>query len=181
MLIVQLSLLPLAIFFTVKLSFSIFSPLKQTKNTPNEPPQPSGRLPVIGHLHLLGWSMAAALTLGDLADKYGPLITLWAGRRRVVVVSSWDIAKECLTTHDKALATRPKIAAGKLLGYDNTMLTVAPHGAYWRQVRKLLTLLLLSARQLELLKHVRAKEINFWVHRLYKKLLANSNPQRVSH
>ncbi|KAL6128207.1 hypothetical protein ACLB2K_071563 [Fragaria x ananassa] len=43
-----------------------------------------------------------------MADKYGPLFTIKLGVHRALVESNWDVAKECLTTNDKAFANRPK-------------------------------------------------------------------------
>ncbi|KAG9450935.1 hypothetical protein H6P81_010900 [Aristolochia fimbriata] len=97
-----------------------------------------------------------------------PLVTVWIGLRRAVVASNWEMAKEVLATKDKALASRPLNAAGKYLGMDYTMLGFAPNGDYWRQGRKLTTLELLSPRQLELLKDVRAQELDLAMNDLYK-------------
>lgn len=122
---------------------------------------------MLGHLHLLGGKQILARTLGTMADSYGPAFTLWIGQRRTVVVSSWEVAKECLTVHDKALATRPLLAAGKFLAYNYAMFGLAPYGPYWREARKLATLQLLSGRQLELMKHIRAMEVSLSVRRLH--------------
>lgn len=179
LLMVQLPLFILAIFFIFKLFSSLFSTSKATNNLAREPPQPSGWLPLLGHSHLIGWKRQAALTLSELADQCGPIFTMWFGHRRAVVVNSWEVAKECLTTHDRAMAGRPQVAAGKFMGYDHAMMVIAPYGPYWRHVRKLVTVGLLSAKQIELLKHVRAQEINIIIHQLYKISAANSsNPRR---
>lgn len=179
LLMVQLPLFILTIFFIFKLFSSLFSTNKATKSLASEPPQPSGRLPLLGHSHLIGWRRQAALTLSELAEQSGPIFTMWFGHRRAVVVNSWKLAKECLTTHDKAMASRPQVAAGKFMGYDHFMMVIAPYGPYWRHVRKLVTVGLLSAKHIELLKHVRAQEISIVVHQLYRISATNSsNPRR---
>ena len=78
-------------------------------------PEASGAWPLIGHLHQLGGSKPAHIALGNMAEKYGPIFTIWLGVHRTIVVSSWEIAKECFTTNDKAFANRPKGLAPEIL------------------------------------------------------------------
>ncbi|XP_068655741.1 xanthotoxin 5-hydroxylase CYP82C4-like [Aristolochia californica] len=147
-----------------------------TKGIKNGPPEVPGRWPLIGHLHTLGGNQQPLVrTLGALADKYGPLITVWIGVHPTVVVNSSEMAKECYTASDKHLATRPLTAAGKFLGYDYAVLAFTQYGPYWREVRKIATLHLLSARQLDLLNHVRVGEVDLSIKDLYKRW--NENKQ----
>lgn len=79
------------------------------------PPEPPGAWPVIGHLHLLrgGGQAPLARTLGAMADKYGPVFLIRLGVHPVLVVSNWESFKECFTTNDITLASRPQSEAGK--------------------------------------------------------------------
>ncbi|XP_062001485.1 cytochrome P450 CYP82D47-like [Rosa rugosa] len=131
------------------------------KNTAKSrgPPEAAGAWPILGHLPLLGGPQPPHITLGNMADKYGPLFTIKLGVHRALVVSSWDVAKECLTTNDKAFANRPKALYSEIMGYDYAMFGLGPYGPYWRQVRKITTLHILSNHKLELLKHVRESEV----------------------
>lgn len=45
------------------------------------------------------------------------------------------------------------------MGYDNAFFALAPYGEYWREMRKIATVELLSTHRLEQLKHVRDSEI----------------------
>ncbi|KAL6348028.1 hypothetical protein AAG906_037757 [Vitis piasezkii] len=99
---------------------------KGNKKKGKRPQEPSGRWPIIGHLHLLGADKLLHRTLGDMADKYGPIFCIHLGLRKALVVSSWEVAKECYTTNDKVFATRPRSLAVKLMGYDHAMLGFAP-------------------------------------------------------
>uniref|UniRef100_A0A2N9JBV6 Cytochrome P450 n=1 Tax=Fagus sylvatica TaxID=28930 RepID=A0A2N9JBV6_FAGSY len=119
-------------------------------------------------MHLLGGRQLTHKTLGALADKYGPAFTLRLGSYRVLVLSSWEMAKECFTVHDKVFSTRPSIAATKLLGYDFAMFGFAPYGPYWREMRKIATIELLSNHRLDMLKHIRASEVKTVIKELYK-------------
>ena len=72
-----------------------------------------------------------------MADKYGPIFCVRLGLKRALVVSGWEVAKECYTTNDKVFATRPRSLAIKLMGYDHGSFVFAPCGPYWSDVRKL--------------------------------------------
>ncbi|KAK9136192.1 hypothetical protein Syun_015522 [Stephania yunnanensis] len=73
----------------------------------NKPPQANGAWPIIGHLHKLSGTGLPHMTLGAMADQYGSAFTIQLGTKQALVVSSWKVAKECFTTNDRALASRP--------------------------------------------------------------------------
>ncbi|KAE8654392.1 Cytochrome P450 82C4 [Hibiscus syriacus] len=95
------------------------------------------------------------------------------GIHRALVVSNWEVAKECFTTNDKVFLTRSKSLAVKHMGYDRNMLGFAPYGLYWRSARRLVTVELLSSRRLELLKHVPDIEIDSFIKDLYEQSVRN--------
>ncbi|KAK8665188.1 hypothetical protein V6N13_005362 [Hibiscus sabdariffa] len=142
--------------------------VKGKKKWQRRPPEPDGALPFLGHLHLLRKNQLLHRTFADMADKYGPAFSIRLGIHRALVVSNWQVVKECFTTNDKVFLTRPKSLAIKLMGYDHNMLGFAPYGPYWRSIRKLATVELLSSRRLELLKHVPDTEINSFIKELYE-------------
>ncbi|KAJ4972773.1 hypothetical protein NE237_005947 [Protea cynaroides] len=158
-------------FLTVMFFFLIFScHLLQwrSRNTNKRlAPEAAGAWPIIGHLLLLGGNSIPHIALGALADKYGPAFTIRLGMQPAFVVSSWEVAKECFSTNDRALATRPKAIATKLMGYNYAMFGFTHYGNYWREIRKIATLELLSNRRLEMLKHVRASQIKAFIKDLY--------------
>ncbi|KAL4180382.1 hypothetical protein AMTRI_Chr13g124960 [Amborella trichopoda] len=158
----------LAIFFALFLH-QIWLKIKKSKNTyAKEAPEPGRAIPVIGHLHLLSGSKLLHHKLAEMADVYGPAFTLRLGRRRTLVISNWELAKECFTTNDKNFANRPRDSAAKLLGYDLAMIGFAPYGPYWRETRRIATLQLLSNRRLESLKHVRSSEVDASIREIYE-------------
>ncbi|KAL8199468.1 hypothetical protein R6Q57_013036 [Mikania cordata] len=72
---------------------------KTTKNTCTAP-KASGAWPITGHLNLLsGSSDLPLLALASLADRCGPIFTVWLGLRIILVVSNWKIAKEIFDHH----------------------------------------------------------------------------------
>ena len=61
-----------------------------------------------------------------MADKYGPIFTLRLGVHKTLVVSNWEMAKQCFTVNDKAFASRPKSVAFEVLGYNFSMIGFSP-------------------------------------------------------
>uniref|UniRef100_A0A2N9FC00 Cytochrome P450 n=1 Tax=Fagus sylvatica TaxID=28930 RepID=A0A2N9FC00_FAGSY len=131
------------------------------------PPIPEGAWPIIGHLPLLGGTKPPYRTLGAMADKYGPAFTIQLGFHRALVVSSWEMAKECFTTNDLAVSSRPQLVAAKHMGYNSAVFGFAPYGSFWRELRKLATLELLSSSRLEQLSYVRVSEVETSLKELY--------------
>ena len=123
------------------------------------PPEAGGAWPLIGHLHLVGGSQPPHVTLGNMADKYGPVFTIRLGVHKTLVVSSSEMAKECFTVNDKAFASHPNSVGSEVLGYNYSMIGFSPYGPYWRHVRKLATLEVLSTHRTQMLKHVMESEV----------------------
>ncbi|KAG5233326.1 cytochrome P450 family protein [Salix suchowensis] len=67
------------------------------------------------------------------------------------------------------------------MGYNNAVFALSPYGKYWRDVRKLVTLQLLSSHRLELLKHVRVFEVDAFIRGLHSSYAeAAAQPATVS-
>ncbi|KAK0605230.1 hypothetical protein LWI29_024369 [Acer saccharum] len=136
-------------------------------NRYSAPPQAGGAWPIIGHMHLFGDHQLTHKTLGAMADKYGPVFTIRLGSHRVLVLNSWEAARDCFTVHDKVFSNRPSTAAFKLLGYDYAMFGFAPYSSYWREMRKIATIQLLSNHRIDLLKNIRVAEVQTAIRELY--------------
>ncbi|XP_068655764.1 cytochrome P450 CYP82D47-like [Aristolochia californica] len=168
------SLLVMQIFFGLIAVVLISVIAKGRKAKAAGAPEVAGRWPIIGHLPLLSRAKQPMMrTMGALADKYGPAFTVWMGAHRTLVVNSAELARECFTTHDKALAGRPKFMVGKYLASDYAMFAFASYGPYWREVRKIAVSNLLSTQQVDRLKEVRSTEIDFCIKELHKLWLKN--------
>ncbi|CAJ1949547.1 unnamed protein product [Sphenostylis stenocarpa] len=141
----------------------------------NKLPEPPFALPFIGHLHLLNARVPYFRTFSAMAEKYGPIFSVNLGCHPTVVVNSREIAKECLTTNDKVLASRPNTSAGRLLGYNNAVFGLAPYGNYWREIRKMAVLEIFSSYRLEKLKHVRDTETLSLVKDMYSSISSAMN------
>ncbi|XP_076955982.1 strychnine-10-hydroxylase-like [Bidens hawaiensis] len=168
------------IFVVIIIAFllKILGSLKKVNTTKNQAvPQAKGAWPIIGHLHLLGGSRPPQLVLGDMADTYGPIFTIKLGVHQVLVVSSGKVAKECFTTNDRAFASRPKSKAVEIMGYNYAMFGLAPYGDYWRQVRKIIMLEVLSQKRVEMLQHIMVSEVRTSVKDIFDKCLMNKDSE----
>ncbi|KAI9118281.1 hypothetical protein K1719_010613 [Acacia pycnantha] len=170
---ISFTILGLLIF--VYALFSI-SRSRENKTTPRKPPPAAGGAwPVIGHLHLLGGPEPPHITLGSMADKYGPIFTVRLGVHQTLIVNSWEIAQECFTVNDRAFASRPKLVPFEVMGYNFGMIGFSPYGAHWRHVRKIATQEVLSNLRLEMLKHVRESEVRSAMKDTYDRWLELNN------
>ncbi|KAL5562153.1 hypothetical protein UlMin_031900 [Ulmus minor] len=130
-------------------------------------PEPPGALPFIGHLLQLSNKIPLFRTLADMADKHGPIFIFRLGIHRMLVISNYEAVKECFTTNDIIFASRPKSTHGIHLGYNFAAFGFASYGPYWRSIRKLTMIELLSSRRLETLKHVQVSEIDTFIKDLF--------------
>jgi cytochrome P450 len=140
-------------------------------NTTNKrsPPEAGGAWPLIGHLRLLSGTEPTHRVLGALADKHGPIFTIRLGVHRVLVLSNSEIAKESFTgSNDKAFSNRPKSIAVEHLSYNYANFGFSPYGPYWREMRKITMLELLSNHQLSMLRHVRESVVKNSVKSAYE-------------
>ncbi|GKD49882.1 cytochrome P450 71AV8-like protein, partial [Tanacetum coccineum] len=80
------------------------------------------------------------------------------GEVSAVVISSPVLAKQVLKAHDLVFADRPKILSAEIVGYNYKDIVFAPYGEYWRQMRKICILELLSAKKVRSFHLVREEE-----------------------
>ncbi|KAG9443576.1 hypothetical protein H6P81_014916 [Aristolochia fimbriata] len=123
------------------------------------PPGP-WKLPVIGSIHHMASGSLPHHTLKDLSKRYGPLMHLQMGEVPLVVASTVEAAKEVMKTHDLSFASRPvDMPTVKYNTYGCTDVAFAPYGAYWRQMRKICVLELLTVKRVESFRFIREEEV----------------------
>ncbi|KAL1536679.1 cytochrome P450 71AU50-like [Salvia divinorum] len=141
--------------------------LQQWRNHSNKkklplplPPSPKG-LPIIGHFHLLGNNPHQDLY--HMARKHGPIMYTRFGFAPTIVVSSASAAKLFLKTYDHIFANRSHHEFSYLVAYEQRNIVFGRYGPYWRNMRKLCTLQLLSGLKIRQFESMRKAEIGIMV------------------
>ncbi|MCD7464798.1 hypothetical protein HAX54_053428 [Datura stramonium] len=119
------------------------------------PPSPR-KLPIIGNLHQLG--LHPHRSLHKLSQKHGPVMLLHLGSEPVLVASSIEAARDILKTHDLVWSNRPKSSMADGLLYGSKDVGFSPFGEYWRQIRSVMVLHLLSNKRVQSYRVVREEE-----------------------
>ncbi|XP_024531698.1 cytochrome P450 71A1 [Selaginella moellendorffii] len=121
------------------------------------PPSPRA-FPILGHIPLLASnSRGPHLILFDLAKKLGPIFYLRLGYTPTIVISSAKITQEILKSHDRTFSSRPSLTFAEAILPDD--LIFARYGARWRELRKICTLELFTARRVGSFAAVRQAEM----------------------
>ncbi|KAJ9567437.1 hypothetical protein OSB04_003403 [Centaurea solstitialis] len=146
------------------------------RKTHNLPPTIFPTLPIIGHLHLLKTPIHR--TFATISAKHGPILVIRFGSRRVLLVSSPSAAEECFTKNDIVFANRPRLLAGKILGFNYTSMAWAPYGDHWRNLRRIATIEIFSSHRINNF-HDRADEGRLLINKLVSECSSQVNLKLV--
>ncbi|XP_058187589.1 cytochrome P450 81Q32-like [Rhododendron vialii] len=151
--------------FSLLIAFIFLSQITRRgrRNLPPSPPY----LPVIGHLHLIKQPLHR--TFHKLSQTLGPVFSVRFGSQLVVVVSSPSAVEECFTRNDIVLANRPRTTGGKYFGYNYTTVVASPYGDHWRNLRRLMSVEILSTGRLDGFLSIRQDEVGRLLRRLYQR------------
>ncbi|KAL8457999.1 hypothetical protein ACS0TY_035755 [Phlomoides rotata] len=127
------------------------------------PPSPK-KLPIIGNFHQLG--AYPHRSLRSLSRRYGPVMLLHFGKVPVLVASSADAAREIMKNQDLIFSNRPKLSIPDRLLYRSRDVTFSPYGEYWRQVRSICVLHLLSLKRVQSFGRVREEETSLMIEKI---------------
>ncbi|KAF1887856.1 hypothetical protein Lal_00023864 [Lupinus albus] len=164
----------LSLFFIISTLIVLkFSGRTKSKTKLNQPPSPP-KLPIIGHLHLLG--SLPHRSLQKLSHKYGDMMFLQLGQMQTptLVVSSSDVAMEIMKNHDINFSNRPQFTASKVLLYGCNDVGFDVYGENWRNKRKILVLKLLSSKRVQSFSHIREEEVEEWIKKVREVSLSDA-------
>ncbi|KAL0338777.1 UNVERIFIED_CONTAM: cytochrome [Sesamum angustifolium] len=136
----------------------------RSKRRKNLPPGPGG-LPLIGIFHKIGDTPLHEY-FRQLSKEYGPLLYFKLGSRPVLVANSSRTAEEILKTQDITFCSRPAMLSLRKLSYGGFDIAFAPYGEYWREMRKICVLHLLSATRVRSYRPIREDEVSRLVQKL---------------
>lgn len=102
------------------------------------------------------------------------------GRVPVLVISSADAAHEIMKTHDHVFANRPPKINYDILLYNFRDVSSAPYGEYWRQLRSICVLHLLSAKSVRSFRTVREEETGLMMEKIKHYSSSTSLPVNLS-
>ncbi|CAN1824370.1 5-OH-xanthotoxin synthase [Linum perenne] len=160
-----LALLPI----TIILISLLLHTQNRTQTYYHLPPGPLG-LPIIGNLFQLDGSLPH-ISLTQLSHKYGRhLISLRMGSVKTIVVSSPEMAKHVLRTHDHVLSSRPSRVGQRKLSYGGINMAFSPYNAYSRTMKKLCIVHLFNTNKVQSFSHIRTYEVS----RLMEKISQSS-------
>ncbi|KAE9604211.1 hypothetical protein Lal_00001779 [Lupinus albus] len=147
--------------------FLLFKLVKtsSSKNSKTKLPPGPWKLPLIGNIHQFVGAMPHH-RLRDLASKYGPIMHLKLGEVHNIVVTSPEIAYEVMKTNDINFANRPDCLFARLFSYNATDIEFSPYGDYWRQLRKICTIELLSSKRVQSFRSIREEEMSKMVKKI---------------
>ncbi|XP_058093608.1 cytochrome P450 71A1-like [Magnolia sinica] len=129
---------------------------RNSKRRSKLPPGPPG-LPILGNLHQLTSLPHRKFWL--LSRKYGPLMHLQLGHVPTLIVSSARIAKEVMKSQDLHFCSRPALVSQRKLSYNFSDVAFAPYGEYWREMRKISIVDLLSTKRVQSFREIRGDEV----------------------
>jgi hypothetical protein len=166
----------LSFFFliSVLIVFNLAIKIPKSKTNLNKLPSPP-KLPIIGNLHQLG--TLPFRSLRDLSLKYGNMMLLQLGWKKVLVISSAEVALEIMKTHDLAFSNRIQNTTTNIVFYGCTDVGFQNYGENWRKKRKICVLELLSTKSVQSFRQIREEEVDELVSKIRE---ASSNNAYVN-
>uniref|UniRef100_A0A0D9X3I1 Cytochrome P450 n=1 Tax=Leersia perrieri TaxID=77586 RepID=A0A0D9X3I1_9ORYZ len=148
-------------------------PQDHKNNLLSKLPSPPWKLPVMGHMHLVG-------SLRDLAVHHiwprpdAPPPRRRADARRL-------LAEAVLRTHDLAFASRPRSMVTDIILYGAKDSCFAPYGDHFRKVRKVVTVHLLNSKKVLAYRPARQEEVRIVIDKLRKAAMSVVDMTEILH
>ncbi|GAB2213026.1 hypothetical protein Drorol1_Dr00021039 [Drosera rotundifolia] len=95
----------------------------------------------------------------DLAESYGPLMSIQLGFVTTVVVSSASLAREVLQKNDAACSYRSRAVSFSILNEEESVVAFLPPNAMWKSLRRMFKAHMFNASKLESTKGLRREKL----------------------
>ncbi|KAF2320248.1 hypothetical protein GH714_026385 [Hevea brasiliensis] len=132
------------------------------RRTKKLPPGPPG-WPIIGNIFDLGTEPHRALQ--ELKLKYGPVLRLRLGSMDTVVIQSAKAAAQLLKNHDASFCDRKPLDVFTCHNYRDGSLAVGRFSPYWRTVRRLCSVEMMTVKRINDTASIRRKCIDQMIRR----------------
>ncbi|XP_065854567.1 iridoid oxidase-like [Euphorbia lathyris] len=143
--------------FTFLFLITFFLVLKKRQSTKQQPPGPPG-WPLIGNIFDLGSNPHRSLY--ELRFKYGDLLWLRLGWNNTLVIQTAKAAEQLFKNHDASFCDRKIPQSSTAHNYYKGSITVGRYNSYWRILRRLVTLGLVTKKQIQETVTIRQKCID---------------------
>lgn len=100
------------------------------------PPGPTP-LPFLGNKFIIP-KASPWVQFENWSRTYGPIFTLWIGRRPTIIISDPEIAADLLEKRSTKFSSRPRFVVMGELYWDNASILVQPYGKEWQTRRRML-------------------------------------------
>lgn len=127
--------------------------IKKSDKGRGQPPP----LPLLGNLLSLDFELHTYFA--TLAKNYGPICTIWLGKRVGIIISSPAVAAEILKDKDTIFANHDVPAVALEIAYGGKDIACRPYGQEWRMLGKVCTTEIFSNSALDSFSALRRNEI----------------------
>ncbi|XP_027191382.1 geraniol 8-hydroxylase-like [Cicer arietinum] len=161
----------LLIFLSIVTLYFLLSKFTFTKKSKIKLPPGPTPLPFIGNLLELGTKPHQSLS--NLAETYGPIMTLKFGQITTIVISSPNMAKEILQTHDQLLSDRAIPNSIEVHDHHKHSMTFLPISPLWRELKKICNNQLFSNKTLDESRKLRKQKLEEILNDIHQSSLNN--------
>nr|APU50913.1 premnaspirodiene oxygenase [Fritillaria cirrhosa] len=145
----------------------LFTLFKRSRSSNlNLPPRP-WKLPLIGSIHYV-FNTLPHHAFHRLAQRHGQIMLVQLGLVDTLVISSPELAAEIMKIQDINFSSRPEIYVPKNLIYGCRDILFSPYGDYWRQIKKIAIVELLSTSRVRSYHSIFEDEISDFVMNIRK-------------
>lgn len=118
-------------------------------------------------------------TLHEISSKYGEVLLLKLGVRKVLLIASPSAVEDCLVKNDTAFANRPDTLVGRLLHYDNTSMAFSPYNDHFRTLKRVMTQEVFSSTKVPLFSGIRQDEVRVLLKDIWQEITSTGSDTMV--